>query len=172
MRKSVRSVLKPTADPDNPHGGPMWVAHKVLAKRGLPGLGRAVGVIFCVTLLVSTATGGNMFQAWNVGELTQEYFNIPSWMTGIVLAVMVGSVIIGGIRRIGKVAATLVPLMVALYIGAGLYVLALNIGAIPGIFVLIFESAFAPTEATGAFIGGTVASAFLFGMKRAIFSMQ
>jgi len=169
---TLSMLYRNTDDPDNPHGGPMWVAHKALEKKGMPGLGRTVGVIFCITLLVSTATGGNMFQAWNVGELTQEYFNVPSWITGIVLAVLVGSVIIGGIKRIGKVAGTLVPFMVVLYLGAGFYVLAINIGDIPSIFALIFKSAFAPTEATGAFIGGTAASAFLFGLKRAAFSNE
>ena len=169
---TLSMLYRNTDDPDNPHGGPMWVAHKALERKGLGGLGRTIGVIFCVTLLVSTATGGNMFQAWNVGELTQEYFNVPSWITGIVLAIIVGSVIIGGIKRIGKVAATLVPLMVALYLGAGFYVLAINAGDIPGIFVLIVKSAFAPTEASGAFIGGTAASAFLFGLKRAAFSNE
>lgn len=169
---TLSMLYRNTDDPDNPHGGPMWVAHKALERKGLPRLGRAIGVIFCVTLLVSTATGGNMFQAWNVAELTQEYFSIPSWITGIVLAVIVGAVILGGIKRIGKVAATLVPLMVVLYLGAGFYVLALNIGEIPGIFVLIFKSAFAPTEAAGAFIGGSAASAFLFGLKRAVFSNE
>jgi len=169
---TLTMLYRNTDDPDNPHGGPMWVAHKALEKKGMAGLGRAIGVIFCITLLVSTTTGGNMFQAWNDGELTQEYFNVPSWITGIVLAVMVGSVIIGGIKRIGMVAGTLVPFMVILYLGAGFYVLALNIGDIPGIFALIFKSAFAPTEATGAFIGGTAASAFLFGLKRAAFSNE
>ena len=169
---TLSMLYRNTDDPDNPHGGPMWVAHKALKKKGMAGLGRTVGVIFCVCLLVSTATGGNMFQAWNVGELTEEYFNIPSWISGIVLAIMVGSVILGGIKRIGKVAATLVPFMVVLYLGAGFYVLALNIGAIPDIFVLIVKSAFAPTDATGAFIGGTAASAFLFGLKRAAFSNE
>jgi len=169
---TLSMLYRNTDDPDNPHGGPMWVAHKALEKKGMPGLGRTIGVIFCITLLVSTATGGNMFQAWNVGELTQEYFNVPSWITGIILAVLVGSVIIGGIKRIGKVAGTLVPFMVILYLGAGFYVLALNISDIPNIFALIFKSAFAPTEATGAFIGGTAASAFLFGLKRAAFSNE
>jgi len=169
---TLSMLYRNTDDPDNPHGGPMWVAHKALAKKGMPGLGRTIGVIFCITLLVSTATGGNMFQAWNIGELTQEYFNVPSWITGIVLAVLVGSVIIGGIKRIGMVTGTLVPFMAILYLGAGFYVLALNIGDIPSIFALIFTSAFAPTEATGAFIGGTAASAFLFGMKRATFSNE
>jgi len=159
-------------DPRNPHGGPMWVAYKALERRGMPRLGRTLGAVFCVCLLVSTATGGNMFQAWNVGELTEEYFSVPSWITGIILAVIVGAVIIGGIKRIGKVTATLVPLMVALYLVAGSYVLAVNLGEIPGMFVLIVKSAFMPTEAGGAFIGGTAASAFLFGMKRAVFSNE
>jgi len=169
---TLSMLYRNTDDPDNPHGGPMWVAHKALERKGLGGLGRAIGVIFCVTLLISTATGGNMFQAWNVAELTEEYFSVPSWITGIVLAIIVGSVIIGGIKRIGKVAATLVPLMVVLYLGAGFYVLALNVGDIPGIFALIVKSAFAPTEAAGAFIGGSAASAFLFGLKRAAFSNE
>ncbi len=169
---TLSMLYRNTDDPDNPHGGPMWVAHKALERKGMPRLGRTIGVIFCVTLLVSTATGGNMFQAWNVGELTQEYFSVPSWITGIVLALIVGSVIIGGIKRIGKVAATLVPFMVILYLGAGFYVLAINIGELPGIFALIVKSAFSPTDAAGAFIGGSAASAFLFGLKRAAFSNE
>jgi AGCS family alanine or glycine:cation symporter len=169
---TLSMLYRNTDDPDNPHGGPMWVVAKALERKGMGGLGRTIGVIFCLTLLVSTATGGNMFQAWNVGELTEEYFSVPSWITGIVLAVLVGSVIIGGIKRIGKVAGALVPLMVALYLVAGSYVLLVHFDEIPSIFVLIVKSAFLPTEAGGAFIGGTAASAFLFGLKRAAFSNE
>ncbi len=169
---TLSMLYRNTDDPDNPHGGPMWVAAKALERRGMAGLGRFIGVVFCLTLLVSTATGGNMFQAWNVGELTEEYFSVPSWITGIVLATLVGAVIIGGIKRIGKVAATLVPLMVALYLLAGSYVLLIHITEIPAMFALIVKSAFMPTEAGGAFIGGTAASAFLFGLKRAAFSNE
>ncbi len=159
-------------DPDNPHGGPMWVAAKAFERKNLGGLGRTIGVIFCLTLLMSATTGGNMFQAWNVGELTQAYFSVPSWISGIILALIVGTVIIGGIKRIGKVTATLVPVMVVLYLLTGFYVLALNITDMPSIFVLIVKSAFVPTEAAGAFIGGTAASAFMFGLKRAVFSNE
>ena len=169
---TLSMLYRNTDDPDNPHGGPMWVISKAMESRGMGGIGKAIAVIFCVTLLISTATGGNMFQAWNVGELTQEYFSVPSWITGIVLAIIVGSVIIGGIKRIGRVAGTLVPFMVALYLLAGTYVLAINFGDIPTMFVLIVKSAMAPTEAAGAFIGGTAASAFLFGLKRAVFSNE
>jgi len=123
-------------------------------------------------LLISTITGGNMFQAWNVGELTEEYFGIPSVATGIVLAILVGMVILGGIKRIGAVAGRLVPVMVTLYLLAGLYVLGVNIKILPDMMVLIFTAAFSPTEASGAFIGGTMGYAFLFGMKRALFSNE
>jgi AGCS family alanine or glycine:cation symporter len=169
---TMSMMYRNTDDPDNPHGGPMWVAARALEKKNLGGLGRAIGIVFCVMLLVSTSTGGNMFQAWNVGELTEEYFAVPSWITGIVLAIAVGTVIIGGIKRIGKVTATLVPFMCALYLLAGSYVLTVNAADIPAMFALIFKSAFVPTEAAGAFVGGTAAAALAFGMKRAIFSNE
>ncbi|MDJ0916163.1 MAG: amino acid carrier protein [Woeseiaceae bacterium] len=169
---TLSMLYRNTDDPDNPHGGPMWVVSKAMERKGFPRLGKTIGVIFCLTLLVSTMTGGNMFQAWNVGELTEEYFGVPSWISGIILVAVVGGVIIGGIKRIGLVAGTLVPFMVALYLIAGLYVLVVNVGELPAMFALIIKSAFAPTEATGAFVGGTAASAFLFGMKRAVFSNE
>ncbi len=169
---TMAMLYRNTDNPENPHGGPMWVAAKALERKNFGGLGRAIGIVFCVMLLVSTTTGGNMFQAWNVGELTEEYFGVPSWICGIVLAVAVGSVIIGGIKRIGKVAATLVPFMCALYLLAGIYVLSAHVNEIPSMLMLIVKSAFVPTEATGAFIGGTAGAAFAFGMKRAIFSNE
>ena len=171
---TLSMLYRNTDDPDNPHGGPMWVVAKALANRSpkLAGLGKAIGALFCITALISAATGGNMFQAWNVGVITEEYFGIPSIATGIVLAIIIGTVIIGGIKRIGKVAGRLVPIMLALYILAGIYVLLVNWAEIPGMFTLIITSAFSQTEATGAFVGGTMGYAFLFGMKRALFSNE
>ncbi len=171
---TLSMLYRNTDDPDNPHGGPMWVVSKGLARMNpaLMPVGKFVGSVFCVTLLVSTITGGNMFQAWNVGEITEEYFGIPSIATGIVLAILVAMVIIGGIKRIGAVAGRLVPLMVALYLLAGTYVLIVSADQIPSMLALIFRSAFSPQEVTGAFLGGTVGYAFLFGMKRALFSNE
>ncbi|MFK8051878.1 MAG: alanine/glycine:cation symporter family protein [Woeseiaceae bacterium] len=171
---TLSMLYRNTSDPENPHGGPMWVISEGLPKISpkLAALGKTIGVIFCLTLLVSTATGGNMFQAWNVGEITESYFGVPSYISGIILAVIVGSVIIGGIKRIGKVAGTLVPFMVGLYLLAGIWVLAVNIDKIPEMFALIITGAFNPQEATGAFLGGTVAYGFLIGMKRALFSNE
>jgi AGCS family alanine or glycine:cation symporter len=152
----------------------MWVVSKGLSKVNpkLAPLGKFIGGLFCLTLLVSTATGGNMFQAWNVGEITEEYFGVPSVFAGIALAVLVGMVIIGGIKRIGAVAGRLVPFMVTLYLLAGLFVLISHAEDIPSMLALIVRSAFVPQEMTGAFIGGTAGYAFLFGMKRALFSNE
>ena len=171
---SLSMLYRNTDDPDNPHGGPMWVASKGLARVNprLAPVGGFIGGVFCLTLLVSSVTGGNMFQAWNVGEVTEEYFAIPSIVSGIVLAMLVGMVIIGGIKRIGAVAGRLVPIMVTLYLLAGTYVLISNAGDIPAMFALIVRSAFLPQEMTGAFVGGTAGFAFLFGMKRALFSNE
>lgn len=167
-------LYRNTDDSDNPHGGAMWVASKGFAQISpkLSFVGKIVGGIFCITLLISAITGGNMFQAWNVGILTKSYFGVPEIVTGIILTVVVGAVIIGGIKRIGAVAGRLVPLMVIMYFLAAVYVLAVNIDQIPHIFSLILKSAFNPGEAEGAFLGAGAGIAFMWGMKRALFSNE
>src|SRR5690606_26421944 len=74
---TLAMLYRNTDDPDNPHGGAMWVASKGFARVGLGPLGKLIGGVFCATLLVSTVTGGNMFQAWNVGVITETYFRVP-----------------------------------------------------------------------------------------------
>ena len=171
---TLSMLYRNTDDPDNPHGGPMWVAGRALKrmKPELGWLGTLLAFLFSFCVMVSSGTGGNMFQAWNVADVTNEYFGIAGWVSGAALTLIVGIVLIGGIRRIGKVAGTLVPMMVLIYVVAGFYVLFANFGEIPEMLRLIIISAFTPTEASGAFVGGTVGSAFLFGMKRAVFSNE
>jgi len=167
-------MYRNTKDPDNPHGGPMWVVQLGLKKMSpsLAWVGGVIGWIFCVTLLISAITGGNMFQAWNVGVLLKSYYQVPEIVTGIILAVLVGAVIIGGIKRIGAVAGRLVPFMCITYLLAAAYVLIVNIDQIPGLFVLIIENAFSPSKGAGAFLGGTMAIGMMWGMKRALFSSE
>ena len=171
---TLSMLYRNTDDPDNPHGGPMWVAGRALKrmKPEMGWLGTVLAFMFSFCVMVSSGTGGNMFQAWNVADVTNEYFGLAGWISGAILTLVVGTVLIGGIKRIGKVAGTLVPLMVLIYVVAGFYVLFANLAQIPEMLWLIVASAFTPTEATGAFVGGTVGSAFLFGMKRAIFSNE
>ncbi len=167
-------LYRNTDDPENPHGGLMWVAKHGLKER-FPRIGRLgtyIGGLFAIPLILFAITGGNMFQAWSVADTTRAYFGVPTWLTGSILAVVVGLVILGGIRRIGLIAGTLVPAMCGVYILCGIFVLISNASALPDVFRLIFVSAFAPAEASGAFIGGAFGSAFIFGMKRALFSSE
>lgn len=176
MTEVTQSMLyRNTDDPDNPHGGPMFVVREGFKKWGLGPIGAIFGGIFCVTLLISAITGGNMFQAWNVAEVTTQYVDgMPRVAVGIILAVVVGVVIIGGIKRIGAVAGRLVPFMCALYLLAGLYVLAVNIEKIPGLLGMIVQYGLGmgSASAEGAFIGGAFGYAMLWGIKRALFSSE
>lgn len=175
MTEVTQSMLyRNTDDPENPHGGPMWVCKKGLSKihPALAPIGVALGGLFCITLIISTVTGGNTFQAWNVADIGFTYFGIPKVVTGIVLTLGVGIVIVGGIKRIGDVAGKIVPFMCGIYILAGLYVIVVNAGEIPGIFKLIVIEAFKPSEAAGAFLGGAAGYGFLKGMQRALFSNE
>ncbi len=171
---TLSMLYRNVEDPDNPHGGPMWVAKRGFARwsPGLAPIGVIWGGIFCITLIISTITGGNMFQAWNVADVTHTYFGVPPQASGIVMTVVVGLVIIGGIKRIGAVAGKLVPFMCSIYLLAGLYVLAVHFTDIPMLMRSIVEHAFSRTEASGAFLGGTFGYALLWGMKRALFSSE
>jgi AGCS family alanine or glycine:cation symporter len=188
MTEVTQSMMtRDTSDPDNPHGGPMYVVDSLFKKAG-GRLGATIGGIFCFTLVLSAITGGNMFQAWNVAAVTTQYFDIPgvsgmeikdnfnpeTFTIGVVLAIIVGCVIIGGIKRIGTVAGRLVPFMCLLYLAAGLIVLLLNIGQIPELLLLIVKHGlgFGDAPASGAFLGGTFGYAAMWGIKRALFSSE
>jgi alanine or glycine:cation symporter, AGCS family len=179
MTEVIQSMLyRRTEDPENPNGGPMYVARDGFRRMGFPRLGSAIGGLFVVTLIISAITGGNMFQAWNVANITENYFHVPTIATGIILAILVGMVIIGGIKWIGRVAGTIVPIMCTLYLLAALYVLFNNIGQLPAMLGMIVSmglpewlggSAAAPEN---AFLGGTFGYAALWGVKRALFSSE
>lgn len=182
LTEVTQSMLyRDTSDPDNPKGGPMYVCKRGFAaiSPGLAPLGWLLGAIFCVTVMISTITGGNMFQAWNVAKITQTYVPaMPPILVGIILTLVVGAVIIGGIKRIGAVTGRLVPFMCGLYLLGALAVLVLEIQNIPGMLRLIVVSGLPPflggenANPEGAFLGGTFGYAFLWGMKRALFSNE
>ena len=179
MTEVTQSMLyRNLDDPSEPHGGPMFVVREGLARRGLRPLGSFIGGNFVVTLIISAITGGNMFQAWNVADVTFTYFGVPQLVTGIILCVVVGIVIIGGIKRIGSVAGKIVPAMCIIYLVAAFYVLAVNASQIPDMLRLIVFNGLpsflggSPAGASGAFIGGTVGYAALWGIKRALFSSE
>lgn len=171
---TIAMMFRDTSDEELPRGGSMYVIRETLGKKaGVLGfIGKSLAVLFSASCAVQVFTGGNIFQVWNVAVLTKGYFRVPELVTSAILAFIVGLVVLGGIKRIGKVASRLVPFMVLLYIATGLVIVAMNIEAVPSMLMLIVRSAFDPAEAGGAFLGAGIYFAFSQGMRRAIFSNE
>ena len=146
-------------------GGPMYY----LAKgANLPWL----GWLFAVFTSLATFGIGNMTQANAVATIFQSTFHIEPWVTGTVLMMLTGLVILGGIKTIGRFTSLLVPFMIVGYVGSALLVLALNVGEIPHALYLIFFHAFTPAAASGGFAGAAVAAAMRYGLARGVFSNE
>jgi AGCS family alanine or glycine:cation symporter len=148
-------------------GGPMYYIRNGLGKKWA-----WLGVLFAIFAAIAGFGIGNTVQANSVADVMEATFGLPHWISGVILMVMVGLVLIGGIRRIGQVASALVPLMAVSYVIAGLVVLALNVADIPAAFALIFEHAFSPIAAEGGFAGAAVWAAIRFGVARGVFSNE
>lgn len=146
-------------------GGPMYYLAKGV---GLPWL----GTLFAIFTACAAFGIGNMTQANAAAKIFEVTFQIPKQATGIVLTLLTGLVILGGIKTIGKFTSFLVPIMISIYVGCSLWVLALNFSEIPHAFGLIFGAAFNPSAATGGFLGATVAAAMRFGIARGVFSNE
>ncbi len=148
-------------------GGPMYYIKNGLSKKWLwlaptfAGFGAIAG--FGI---------GNTVQANSVADVLSSSYGIPTWLTGVVLLILVGAVILGGIKRIARVAGKLVPFMAIAYLLAGLVVLAINAAEIPAALGLIFTHAFTPVAATGGFAGAAVWAAIRFGVARGVFSNE
>jgi AGCS family alanine or glycine:cation symporter len=146
-------------------GGPMYY----LAKgAGLPWL----GWLFALFTALATFGIGNMTQANATAKILESTFHVAPAVTGIVLMVLTGLVILGGIRSIGRFSSWLVPFMIIGYVGGALWVLALNASEIPQAFGLIFSHAFSPSAASGGFAGATLAAAMRYGIARGVFSNE
>jgi len=148
-------------------GGPMYYITNGLGENW-----KWLAVCFAFFASIAGFGIGNMVQANSVAAALENSFAVPAWVTGVVLVVLVGSVLIGGIEWIAAVASRLVPLMAVSYIGACLVVMLLHASAIPGAFLLIFEHAFSPSAATGGFAGAAVWAAIRFGVARGVFSNE
>ena len=151
-------------------GGAMFYLSKGLDELGAGTLGRFLGVIFAVLCIGGSFGGGNAFQVVQSLGAVKETFPFLSgneWMYGLVMAIGVGVVIIGGIKRIAQVADKIVPVMCAVYVLLCLVILFMNAGEIPAAFGLIFSHAFNPTAAEGGVIGVMVV-----GITRAVFSNE
>ncbi|MBC8409553.1 MAG: amino acid carrier protein, partial [Rhodobacteraceae bacterium] len=151
-------------------GGPMYYLKNGLAKYGFGGLGKVLAVLFAILCIGGSFGGGNMFQANQAfaqlsGQFPMLEGNGP--MFGFLLAILVGVVIIGGIKSIAKVTEKIVPFMAGLYVAAALIIILVNISEIGTAFGMIIEGAFAPSAAFGGFIG-----VLIQGFRRAAFSNE
>lgn len=148
-------------------GGPMYYI-----KNGLGQNWKWLGFLFALFGAIAAFGIGNMVQSNSVADAVQSNFNISPQVTGIVLAVLVGLVILGGVKRIGEVAGKLVPFMAVAYILGSLIVILSNFSQIDEAIELIFASAFSGNAAAGGFAGAAVWAAIRFGVARGIFSNE
>jgi len=163
--EAVLAVKYREKGPYGMRGGPMYY----LAKgANLPKL----AWLFAVFTALATFGIGNMAQANAVASILKSTFHVEPWITGTVLMIMTGLVILGGIRSIGRVTSLMVPFMIIGYVGASLLLLALNVREIPHALYLIFFHAFTPSAAMGGFAGAGVAAAMRFGIARGVFSNE
>jgi AGCS family alanine or glycine:cation symporter len=155
-------------------GGPMFYMHKGLAERNWPRLGRAMAIYYAICILIGTLGIGSMFQSnqafvqfVTVTGGDESFFAARGWLVGLALAMVVGVVIVGGIRSIASVASTIVPFMALLYISSGLFVIAANASEVPRALSQIIVGAFTPQGATGGMLG-----VLILGFRRAAFSNE
>ena len=148
-------------------GGPMYAI-----KNGLGKNWAWLGAAFALFGGLAGFGIGNMVQSNAVADVLDTSFGIPEWVSGIVVTVLVGLVILGGIKRIGNVAEALVPTMCIAYIVFALAVLVVNAAEIPTALALVFKHAFTPVAATGGFAGAAVWAALRFGVARGVFSNE
>jgi len=154
------------------YGGPMYYLSKGLKERGFGWLGKITAALFAIFCIGGSFGGGNAAQSNQATIVIKEMFNWESTaagaIVGVVLAILVGIIIIGGIKRIASVTEKVVPLMAVLYIVCCLYIILSNFSLIDDAIGLIVQEAFNPTAiGVGGFIG-----VLLVGFKRAAFSNE
>ncbi len=146
-------------------GGPMYYISKGLGLKWL-------GMLFAIFASIAAFGIGNMVQSNSVADALGEAFGIPYWITGLVLCVGTGLVLVGGIKSIAKATSAIVPIMIVFYLMGATLALISNAANIPNAFYLIFHHAFTPTAATGGFIGATISHTVRMGVARGIFSNE
>lgn len=149
-------------------GGPQYYL-----ERGIPGqLGKLLGVTFAIFATIAAFGIGNLTQANAIASNVQHVWGVPEWLTGLVMSVVALVVLVGGVKSIGRVTATLVPLMILFYIAAALWVILVHAAALPQAFIDIFSQAFTGTSAVGGFSGSALMMAIQFGVARGLFSNE
>ncbi|MBF2077518.1 MAG: alanine:cation symporter family protein [Synechococcales cyanobacterium T60_A2020_003] len=149
-------------------GGPMYTLSRGLAGMGMAPLGRGLAVLFSVLCILGSLGGANMFQSNQAYAAVAGLLpGFPNWVFGLILAALVAGVIIGGIRRIGAIAGTLVPAMAVIYVLGCLWIILANLGDVPAAITTVVTEAFSPRSVTGGMVGVMVQ-----GIRRSTFSNE
>jgi AGCS family alanine or glycine:cation symporter len=148
-------------------GGPMYYI-----KNGLGKNWKWLGMAFALFGSLAGFGLANTVQSNAVSQVLETNFNVPTAVSGLTMAILVGVVLLGGIKRIATVAGKLVPFMALLYITATLIILVTHAGEIPAAIVLVVDSAFNGAAASGGFAGATIMLALRMGIARGIFSNE
>lgn len=149
-------------------GGPQYYLEK-----GIKGpIGKILALSFAVFTVIACFGIGNMTQANAIAANIDKTWGVPVWITGLVLTTLTLAVLVGGIKSIGKVTASLVPIMILFYILGGTYILLANIQDVPAALALIFHDAFTGTSAVGGFAGSAIIITIQFGVARGLFSNE
>lgn len=146
-------------------GGPMYYISQGLK---MPWL----GTVFAVFASVAAFGIGNMVQSNSVADAVATTYHIPHMVSGIVLMVCTALVVLGGIKKIGKVTGALVPIMIVFYVSGSMYIILANITEVPAALVFIVKQAFNPTAAVGGFAGASIMMAIRMGVARGVFSNE
>jgi alanine or glycine:cation symporter, AGCS family len=156
------------------HGGPMHYMAIGLADRfkSMSKFWRSCAAFFAIACIFSSFGAANMFQTNQVASIMRSSFNIEPIVTGVILAILTGIVIIGGIKRIAKVTEYLVPVMGIIYVAGALLIIFIEIERVPALMTDIFVGAFSGIAATGGAVGYTIKQAFVTGIRRACFSNE
>lgn len=166
--EAVLAVNFREVDEDGNHvGGPMYYIKNGMGKKWA-----WLGTLFALFGAVAGFGIGNGVQSNSIAQVIETNFAIPPLVSGFIVMILVGAVLIGGIKRIGSVAGALVPFMALAYILVGLIVLFINADQLGHAFGLIFESAFTGHAAEGGFAGAAVWAAVRFGVARGVFSNE
>lgn len=154
------------------HGGPMYYLRKGLTDLGMGGAGKVMGILFAIFCIGGSFGGGNAFQSNQAAQQIKSLFGLPDTgaagtIIGAVMAIMVGFVIIGGIKRIASFTEKIVPLMALVYCIAALIIILMNITSVPWAIKEIITGAFTPAAGIGGMMGVVIQ-----GFQRAAFSNE
>ena len=140
--------------------------------KGCKVIGKVLAGLFAAFCLVASFGIGNMTQVNAISGNMQNVFGVPSWVTGVIVMILVGLVVVGGLKRIAAVTEKIVPFMVILYMLGTITIFILHIGQVGAVFSSIFRGAFAPASAAGGIVGYGMKLAIEWGMKRGVFSNE